>query len=828
MKSHTHYKSDIKYTLRQLTKKPGFTLLSILVLAGGLAISIIALTFVNNAFYREAILPNGEVFYRICAGSTQTGCRRIEAFEFSELRNDIKTMDYVGVFQRAEINIEYRGRYLPTFESAASVEWTVFQGVKPLLGRTLQAHDQVSGAEPVVVVDEAYWQGFLGGDDSVIGSIITIQDQPTKIVGVMPADFSAPANTNIWVPLPEQVINPSQNRDVGVFAFGRLKAGETEQSASNEINNLMKQMRQRYPTAPSSAIGCRWMQLACDRGFVGSGTNVIDGTLFNGVIAVGLTLLTGLIFLLACLNVGTLLLARTNERLKDVSIRVALGAPRMRLLWQTMGESVAIAIVGGLLALLLTGAAFKGTKLIVSSIIGAPTFGFKLQINSSIFVGTIIYLSLAILLTSVLPCWKIVNGDFNSVMRDGTRGAVGLKSGRFSQFLVVVAIATISILIFVGTVGINRAWLARDFASKVNTDNFISAQPVLETNRYSAYERLQFYQSLNNSLLQEDSVDSVFFESLLGRNDFEKETEADNETAASSRTPAILMGIAGPIETLGGVLLEGRDFGEFDISTREEIAIISRNTAEKLWPNESAIGKRIRVYDPLDRQMFPWRRVVGVVNETASPNSVENMIVANAAVYYPLTQLIHLSANQVTISLRAKPGSTDNAARNLQRNIYALDNQIPFFEILREDATFGTLKKFMDFLIAVISGCVVFSLLVAVVGIYGLTQNAINLLTQEVGTKRALGATDKTISRFLLLRVSKQLIAGIGVASALLLPIIGLAYIANISAFIVVLQQSYVLVLSALAALYAVMLFSIYQPIKNMLRMEPSEALRHV
>ncbi|MEX1032477.1 MAG: ABC transporter permease [Cellvibrionaceae bacterium] len=825
MKNNTNYRSDFKYTLRLLAKKPGFTLLSILVLAGGLGISIITTTLVDNVFYREVLLPNGENLYRICAGSSPTGCRMIEAFEFAELRKNIKTLDNVSVLQRAPVNVEYQGRHLPIFEAAASVEWTLFQTakVKPLLGRTLQAYDHEPGAEPVVVIGHGYWQGFLGGDENVVGSLLTIQSKSTKIVGVMPEGFRYPDSSgSMWLPISESVLNPSQNNGVGVVGYATLKPGETRDSASNEIRNLMKQMRQRYPTSPNPLVGCSSNRLACDRGYVAPHTESIDGTLFVNTIAIGVTILTSLIFLLACLNVGTLLLARTNERLKDVSIRVALGAPRLRLLLQTMGESVMIVVAGGALALLFAGAAFKGFQLFISSLMVVP-IGLTLSIDASTLLGTLIYLSLAVLLTSILPCWKIVNGDFNTVMRDGTRGAIGLHSGKFSRFLVTIAIAMITLLIFVGTIGMNYAWSIRDRVADVNTDNIISTAPTLGEKRYSDYERLRFFRALSNSLAQDASIENAVFESVIGISTFEKEVE--DELASSDKTNAVLIGLAGSLSTLGGTVLEGREFGEFDIDDAEPAAVISRNAATKFWPNVSPIGKRIRVYDPFDRDIMPWRRVVGVVSEMTSPDNLERMAIVDAAVYLPLA---HLPTNNVSVSVKAKPGSIDEASSVLLRNINALDNQIPLLQIQREDSVFGLMKKLMSFLIALIGGCALFSLLVAVVGIYGLTQNSVNLLTQEIGTRRALGATDKVISRSLLLRVSKQLVIGVGISMAVILPIISLIFVANITPIIIIIKQSFVPVTVALAGLYTVMLISIYQPIRNMLRLEPSEALRQV
>lgn len=345
-------KSDLKYTLRQLSKKPSFVPLSMLVLAGSLGLSIFTFTLTYTAFYKPLPLDNGNSIYRLCAGRFQGDCLDFRAFDFAQLRSEIQLLENIGVYTTHSTDLQVGD--VTRRLNATQTEWNMFElsASEAFLGRTLQAYDHQTDAEPVVVLSYLSWQNLFDGDPNIIGRSIPLADRVTRIIGVMPEGYGFPSNSQIWTPLPEQTINPVDSRSPGVAAFGRLKEGASTEAANNEIDALMYRIRQLNPIDPNSSFAQSDLLLENSDS---ARISTYPMASIEGVLGALLTsfanFLAGLIFLLACINVGTLLLARTNERLRDVSIRVALGAPRKHLLIQTMGESIFITVLGSILAL---------------------------------------------------------------------------------------------------------------------------------------------------------------------------------------------------------------------------------------------------------------------------------------------------------------------------------------------------------------------------------------------------------------------------------------------------------------------------------------------
>ncbi|MCG8415578.1 MAG: ABC transporter permease, partial [Pseudomonadales bacterium] len=222
MKNSLFTKSDFKYTLRLLSKKPGFVLLSVLVLAGGMAVSIAAFTLSYTMFYKPIPVPNGESIFNVCAGPKSSGCRPFKAFEFAQLRQEITTLSNVGVYQQARPEVLVDGE--PIRMDGIRTEWNMFQltNSSALLGRTLLPGDHQPNAEPVIVLAHRFWQLHYDGSEDVIGRLVTLDGVPTRIVGVMPEGYLFPWAAEMWTPLSANELLPVENTRLPVNTFALL------------------------------------------------------------------------------------------------------------------------------------------------------------------------------------------------------------------------------------------------------------------------------------------------------------------------------------------------------------------------------------------------------------------------------------------------------------------------------------------------------------------------------------------------------------------------------------------------------------------------------
>lgn len=829
MKNLFFSKTDLKYILRLMAKKPGFTLLSILVLAGGLGVSIIGFTISYTMFYKPIPIANGDSIYHICAGPKDQGCRPLGEFDFAQFRDDITTMENVGMYRQPRVNIDYRGTHIA--DRAIKTEWNMFQltQTNALLGRTLQAYDQEANAEPVVVFGYRYWQLHFNGEESAIGNTVNINGTPTRIVGIMPEDYLFPWAAQVWIPITPSNLNPLDNGFVQISTFGLLREGETEESADAEIARLMARTRQLYPREFTDSYNTPAELLAqLDTGHIGNFASSEFSTMLRFVMMGVIGTLTGFIFLLACINVGTLLLARTNERLKDISVRVALGAPRNRLVVQIMGESIAISIIGGVLAVLFSGVLMEFINTTLSSIGDGSAMAFwqKFHVDRSTLVGVVLFIIFTVLLTSAIPCWRIINGDFNAVMHDGTRGAAGLKAGRFSKSLVVTAITIITLLLFLGTAVAAFSLNVGRNISEMGASNVVAAQPELDLTRYDRSQHQQFYRTLSNTLQQDPSIDTVLIRGRLGSSSIEREEIASLSASdvANNFAAADIVSISGEFETLDARLLEGRLPNEFDTTDSLQVAVINRALADRLWPNQSAIDQGLRVVVDGQESANPWRRIVGVVSNGNLVDESQLILGNLDTVYLPLSQAEPTNAVVFVKVNEAADNPLSNASVVLSQSILALEPSLDFVRVidLQEQAT--PIIQILRLAVNVAIASSAFSFLVAIAGIFGLTQNSIRLSTQEIGTRRALGATDTRISRTFFVRGGKQVLLGFLFAMLLAFPFTYVMVLALGWGFVGTTAWA---VITAIALLYATVLSAIFYPIRQVLLMEPSEALRY-
>lgn len=812
--------SDLKYIFRKLAKSPGFALLSVIVLAGGLGLSLFTFSFIYTMGYKPLDLPNGKRIVEVCGVGDFGNCIPLKAFEFAAIRDDINTLDSIGVYDmKYRVYVQSEDVFHEAMIARTESNMFQFAPQGAQLGRVLLESDQAPESEPVAVLAYDFWQLAFDGDEGVLDSYIELAGESTRVVGIMPPGFSFPRWSDIWVPAKSDLINPVNNGMNLVSVFGLKKVGVSTSEADQEISSLLFRMRQQYPLGDADQYSDRQRIInSVDAGFVTSLPQKMIRNFGNRMMFSILALLSFMLFLLACINVGTLLLARTNERLKDIAIRVALGAPRKRLLSQAMGESVIIAIAGTLLAILLTGLWLEALNVFLLTLLNEEGLEFWMHFQIEWFtIGiAILFAILTILFTSALPSWKLINGNFNSVMQDGTRGALGLKTSRFSKVLVVIAVALIAIVLYTFTCVVAGMWSMGNTFRMVETEGIYSVEINTNNQFPTSASRLQFFQQLKSRLETNPETTDVLLAGVSGERTLELEnvsylTEADKPTS-------LIQIISGDIKFLGATLLEGRLLDDRDNQNNVPAAVVSRSLAESLWQGASPIGQNIRIGLSEQSGESQTFTIVGLVSD--SPVDGDDMFKQEyEMVYLPLGQM---DSNYIT-AIISTDVTTQRAAQILGDTVLRLNSGLDISIISwiesRQEVSFVIMST-----ITVFAAIGVFAFLVSIAGVFGLTKNSIVIRTQEIGTRRALGASDRTISRSFTWQGAKQVLLGIFIAFLICAPFAVL--VASTAGPQIIVTGTTVSAVVLVFFLIAV-LVAIHSPIKTLLKKEPSELLRY-
>jgi len=804
--------SDFRYTLRLLARRPASTILSILVLAFGLGLSIFTVTISNTFAYKDIPLPKGDSIVRLCTGESSSACGPFRAYEFSQIRFDVTSLDSIAITVGSIANIESDSLQVDLI--ATATEWEMFSlaGVNAYMGRELREYDQNTEAEPVIVLGYDTWRNIFNNDPNILDQRIRVNGSFRRIVGVMPKEYKFPANSQAWIPLGTKQSNPLVNDETFVTVFARLKDGYTRKEASAELNSLYKRTRLQNPLEPEDYGLQNFVQT------MSANISTLPMSLMGGRLGImalaAMNLLSALVFLLVSINVGTLLLARINEQIKDIAIRAALGGPEIRLLIQTMSENLFIAITGGLLAILFAGLFLDLLNLfLITTLLEQIPFWLDFQVDASTQMAVLVFIVLTIVVTCIIPGWKVVNGDFNSILRDGTRGSVGIKTGRASKNIVTLAVSLITLLLYVGALSGSFALMYKGAYSVMEPPNLVKTEVSLDTNRYTNNEASQILRSVDQQLAQTSSFDGSIIFGSSGRLTINPVEAIGNDV---SRYVALVQGVLGDLEVVEASLLEGRYFDTSETSVSQSVAIVSQTLAEKIWPSVSPIGREIMIsYDPVESTRH---RVIGMVSDTLiSKRTI--LSPQSDAVYLPLSQSLHKN-----VSIYAKyVGSKNEAFSTFREVIQSSGIQLPIEVVDYEDDQ-------DSFIVAVNSGltiiafCGLFAFFVALMGIYGLSMNAVIMRTQEIGTKRALGATEARISREFILSGCRQVAFGVFIALTISLPLSLLIFSSASAEYLAVAIPT---IIGVFSILFGCLLASIYYPVRRILQQEPVEALRH-
>ena len=805
---------DIRYALRLLLKSPGFTFVTVLIMSCGLALTLYMFSVINTIMFTALPYPDGEsmVLVNPTVNGVSLSDSGLNFMDYSDIKARSTQLEDMGYFYAERADISDGSKAVSYMAIRNTPQMFSYTAVQPFRGRVLNAQDVQLGAEPVAVVSYAMWQNYFARDAQLIGRDITINGIHTRIVGIMPQNFAFPFFHDLWLPSqlePSQYLVRKGAPEVSVYA--RLKPGVTAEDANRDLNRVMQSLALEHP---ESNKGLSAQVLTFQENFMGEETLPIFIVMLFAV---------SFVLLLACCNVGNLLLARTTERSKEIAIRVALGSPAGRLVLQMMLESLFICFLSGVVAVLLAAWGLEVTNKILPGFVpNKIPFWWQLSLDNMMILNALALVIITSVLTSALPAWKIVHGNFNDVLRDGTRGAQSRGAGRVSRILVIFEVGLSCSILCISALFALLVYQATRADYGVDTRNYLTGQIHLNVNNYpDDASRVLFDQRLQDAANAIPGVESAALTtSAVGQFTIPRQVDVDsssNNTNERWSYPMVndVQVMPGSLSAMGITPIAGREFAHNDTQDSQLVVVVSQSFAEQFWPTErDVIGKRLRFRDTDDHR---WYNVVGVVPSVIHGRPF-SAFRHRTTVYRSLEQQ---PASSLMLVLRARnPETLGPALINAVRQV---DSNLSINQIQTLDQRLARNTAGLHFIANLFMLFGLVAMILAATGIYALMCNLINQRTQEIGLRMAMGATESNLLRMLMIQGGKQLLTGliIGLPLAFFVAPKLTRILGDANTHFVLLFWMVALMISLVVAL------AVWLPSRRAINMSPADAIRY-
>ncbi|MCI0387294.1 MAG: ABC transporter permease [Acidobacteria bacterium] len=809
---------DLRYGARMLLKQPGFTLIAVLTLALGIGANTAIFSFVNSLFLRPLPVPNPERVARMYAEDTQG--RKFDVFSYpnyADLRDRSQTLQGLAAHSHVAASVGLGAGAENSEGEVVTGNYFHVLGVNAALGRALLPEDdQTPGAHPVVVISHAFWQRRLGADKNAVGKKLYINGHPFTVVGVMPEGFKGTYQAfaaDFWAPMMMHgQVRPRgltlDSRGWGwLSGTARLNPGVALAEAQAELDRLIKQILQESPRGNRGVVGFRLFPASALPEEFRQGAS---GMLGFFMVVVGLVLLA------ACANIAGLMLARMTARHREIAVRQSLGATRLRLVRQWLTESLLLALLGSAAGLLFALWASDGLMAIVPP--DFRNFSPALRLDARVLIFTLAVSMVAGVLCGLFPALRASRADLVAALKDGgSATAGGRHRSRLQQSFVVTQVAVSLVLLVVAGLLLRSLQNSAAFDPGFKTDNLLLAQIDPRRQGYSEERGQTFYRQLTERLKSLPGVRAVTSAVVvpLGTS---RESRGFIIPGHVARDGSAFISIAnntvGPdyFAAMGIPLLRGRDFDERDAQTlARPVAVINETMARRFWPKGDAVGQSIQT-----RVNGPAIEIVGVVRDIKYYTLAEEpmpYVYASAAQFY---------APDVTMHIRTA-GDPKALMRAAQKEIESLDPNLAITDF----TTFAELRQaplFPGRAMAIVSSLFgLLALLLAAVGIYGVTSYTVGQRTREVGVRIALGAQRGDILRLIIGQSVMITLIGVGVGL-----VAALALTRFLSSLLFSVSATDPLTFVTIAFLLtSVALLACWIPARRATKVDPMIAIRH-
>jgi putative ABC transport system permease protein len=799
---------DLRYGGRMLVKNPGFTLIAVVTLALGIGANTAIFSVVNAVLLRPLPYPEADRLIWLTERQEQIPTRWVSYPNFLDWRARNQSFEAMATIRSWPITLTGDGEAQSVASRMVTADYFRVMRVRPLLGRDFSSEEDRFGAPSVTVISHAFWLSQFGGDPEIVGRTITLNNQPFKVVGIMPEEFRHQGPPAMWV-LTEQYAVPNSGwfrRDDRIVGnvIARLKPGVTIEQARADMKSIEEQLIREYPMQNA---GNTIRLLTLRESIVGDARASLL-LLFAAV---------GLVLLIACANVANLLLARAATRQKEFAIRAALGASRWRVLRQLLIESVLLGMAGGGLGLLLASwgvdllikFAPQDLPRVVGITIGWRVLGFTLALAA--LTGIVFGLA---------PAWQSSRTDLQEALKEGGRSMSDARGGRLRNAFVVTEVA-LALVLLVGA-GLLIKSLARLFASDpgFNAANVLTMELLPREAYPSRAKLMQFHSQLLERIRARPGVEAA----CVGNDDlpglepgWQNDINPEIDGAYQKINPGELINVDWGIITedyfkvMGIPLKQGRTFTSQEVAQGAPVMLVDEQLSRKFWPEGDALGKHIKYDSPTPHE------IIGIVGDVRNYGSETP---GRIKIYTPFGRT---PLPRSTLAVRSTGVDPLSLAAAIKSEVQAINSDVPVSEIATLESLLARRiapRRFNTWMLGLFAAV---ALLLAAVGIYGVMSYAVTQRTHEIGIRMALGADARHVLKLVVGHGMMLVLMGvtIGLAGAFALTRLMSSLLFGVSA------TDPVTFIAIVTLLAGVALLACYIPARRATKVDPMVALRY-
>ena len=812
-------RQDIIYGLRTLLRSPAFTFVAAISLALGIGANTAIFSLINAVLLRPLPVQDPAALATLYTTDQRNpGNLPLSHLNFKDLRDQNAVFSGVAAFTFAQLNWSAGTEAEQILGQVVTANYFSLLGAEPTLGRGFTAEEDARSTH-VVVVSHGFWQRSLGSDPNVIGRTLTLNRTPFTVVGVAPKGFNGTflgGGPAVWVPMStHHIAQPNfdwyeTRRGLFLFVFGRLKPGVTMEQAKANVETVFSQLAQAYPVDNKGRGAGAWPLLEARLNPGGQGgAPVVQLSMI-------LMIVVGIVLLIACANVANLLLARATRRRREIAIRLAMGARRVRLVRQLLTESVMLSVVGGVLGLLL---AYWLLDLLVTADLQLP-----IPINDSVGVdGRVLgFTALLAIGTGVLfglaPALQASKADVVPVLKNelvptgGRHGIAGVVNLRHVLVIAQVALSLVSLI----AAGLFLRSLrgAQAIDTGFETRGVLVMTVNLGREGYTPERGQLFYRDVVERVSGLPGVRRAAVASgapLTGgflRSVFPEGMDTTTQDRILVQVNSVSPGY---LETIEVSLLRGRDLADADKTGAPLVVVINETMAQRFWPGQDALGKRFKFFGDQE-----FTTVVGIAKNAKYNGVAEDPI---PFIYQPLLQNYSPAA---TLHVRGEMDASGLASAVRQR-VLEVDPTLSVFNVrtLEEQVSESLAPLRINVIVLTTFGLL--ALLLAAIGLYGVASYAVSQRTREIGVRMALGAQPSSVLRLVLSHGLALVGIGLGLGLLLAAALTGAVphnLLPNVSA-----RDPWTFIATSLLLTFVALIAS-YIPARRATRIDPLIALR--
>jgi putative ABC transport system permease protein len=801
-------RQDLRYAIRSLARRPGFTAVVALTLAIGIGANTAIFSVVNAVLLRSLPYAEPDRLVMLWGTATDGDSSKVARWtsypDFIDIRDQARSFERIAAFRSPEVTLTGADME-PTRLMDAATTSSLFATLRatPLLGRGLLPQDEQPGTAHVVVLSHALWRSRFGGDPRIVGRALILDGEPYTVVGVMPAGFEYPSGVQLWRPLVPDSTDAARGKHT-LRVVARLKPGVTLAQAEAEVRTIARRLEGQFPDDNAK----RSARLEPMRDAIVGKARPTLLVLFGAV---------GLVLLISCTNVANLFLARAVARGREVAVRTALGANRGQLVRYFLSESLLLALLGGVGGLAL---AFGGVPLLVAAAPRTIPRLAEIGIDRVVLVFLLLVSTLTGLAFGIVPALRLSRAGAAGTLAETTRSVTsGHAHRRFRQLLVVAEVALAVVLVIGAALLIKSFWRLQRVDPGFDPRNLLTVQLQLPTSRYSERRQVRaFLDELRRRVQAAPGVRSaaIALEHPLSAGWTTSFTLHDRPAPPRGEEPEARMRPVTPgyFRTVGVPLLAGRDIGERDAVDAPGVVVVNEAFVRRHFPRENPIGKRIdRV--PWWPEMPTSLEIVGVVGNERFLGLQQE---PDPATYFAVSQF---PFNEMYLIVRTT-GDPAAFTPTVRRIVWELDRDLPLDNVQTMEQILNESIAATRFNASLVSLFAVIALLLATIGIYGVLSYTVAQRTGEIGIRMALGA-ERGVVRRLVVRQGMTLAllgVGAGLVTALVATRLLSTLLFDVSATDPMVFAAVALLLSSVAFLAA------YLPARRASHIDPMVALR--